>query len=397
MVTKPETKTKAASTKDTKATKSKPKAKTTTAKKTTAKKTTAKKTTARKGSGKQLVIVESPAKARTVGQILGNKYVVAASQGHLRDLPKSKIGVEVENDFQPSYVIMRDKRSILKDLKQAGDKASSIFLATDPDREGEAISWHLQQAAQWDQRPDPPKRVVFHEITKQAVEEAFEHPREIDMQLVNAQQARRILDRLVGYQISPLLWRRVQRGLSAGRVQSVALRMVVEREKDIQAFVPVESWTLEAQLHKEADPADKAHLFTGVLHSEKGKRGRLTIPNEDEARSREAELKDAAYAVADVRKRQVRQRPTAPFTTSTLQQEAGRKLRLTPHDNYAGRPGTLRGPAARRRRLRRPDYLHAYRLGAGSFLGHSGSATVHHREIRQGLRPGEAAGLHHED
>ena len=283
-----------------------------------------------RSTGKQLVVVESPAKARTVGQILGNKYVVAASQGHVRDLPKSKIGVEVENDFEPSYVIMRDKRSILKDLKQAGDQASSIYLATDPDREGEAISWHLQQAAQWDQRPDPPKRVVFHEITKQAVEEAFEHPREIDMQLVNAQQARRILDRLVGYQISPLLWRRVQRGLSAGRVQSVALRMVVEREKEIQAFVPVESWTLEAQLHKEGDPADKAHLFTGVLHSEKGNRRRLNIPNEDEARGYEAELKDASYAVADVRKRQVRQRPTAPFTTSTLQQEAGRKLRLTP-------------------------------------------------------------------
>ncbi len=283
-----------------------------------------------RSTGKQLVVVESPAKARTVGQILGNKYVVAASQGHVRDLPKSKIGVEVENDFEPSYVIMRDKRSILKDLKQAGDQASSIYLATDPDREGEAISWHLQQAAQWDQRPDPPKRVVFHEITKQAVEEAFEHPREIDMQLVNAQQARRILDRLVGYQISPLLWRRVQRGLSAGRVQSVALRMVVDREKEIQAFVPVESWTLEAQLHKEGDPADKAHLFTGVLHSEKGSRKRLNIPNEDEARGYEAELKDASYAVADVRKRQVRQRPTAPFTTSTLQQEAGRKLRLTP-------------------------------------------------------------------
>ena len=283
-----------------------------------------------RSAGKQLVVVESPAKARTVGQILGNKYVVAASQGHVRDLPKSKIGVEVENDFEPSYVIMRDKRSILKDLKQAGDQASSIYLATDPDREGEAISWHLQQAAQWDQRSDPPKRVVFHEITKQAVEEAFEHPREIDMQLVNAQQARRILDRLVGYQISPLLWRRVQRGLSAGRVQSVALRMVVDREKEIQAFVPVESWTLEAQLHKEGDPADKAHLFTGVLHSEKGNRRRLNIPNEDEARGYEAELKDASYAVADVRKRQVRQRPTAPFTTSTLQQEAGRKLRLTP-------------------------------------------------------------------
>ncbi len=283
-----------------------------------------------RGSGKQLVVVESPAKARTVGQILGNKYVVAASQGHVRDLPKSKIGVEVENDFEPSYVIMRDKRSILKDLKQAGDRASSIYLATDPDREGEAISWHLQQAAQWDQRPDPPKRVVFHEITKQAVEEAFEHPREIDMQLVNAQQARRIVDRLVGYQISPLLWRRVQRGLSAGRVQSVALRMVVDREREIEAFVPVESWTLEAQLHKEGDPVDRNHVFTGVLHSEKDSRKRLNIANEDEARGYEAELKDASYAVADVRKRQVRQRPAAPFTTSTLQQEAGRKLRLTP-------------------------------------------------------------------
>ena len=288
-----------------------------------------------RSTGKQLVVVESPAKARTVGQILGNKYVVAASQGHVRDLPKSKIGVEVENDFEPSYVIMRDKRSILKDLKQAGDQASSIYLATDPDREGEAISWHLQQAAQWDQRPDPPKRVVFHEITKQAVEEAFEHPREIDMQLVNAQQARRILDRLVGYQISPLLWRRVQRGLSAGRVQSVALRMVVDREKEIQAFVPVESWTLEAQLHKEGDPADKTHLFTGVLHSEKGSRRRLNIPNEDEARGYEVELREASYSVSDVRKRQVRQRPSAPFTTSTLQQEAGRKLRLTPRRTMA--------------------------------------------------------------
>ena len=284
----------------------------------------------RSAAGKQLVIVESPAKARTVGQMLGNKYVVVASQGHVRDLPKSKIGVDIENEFEPSYVIMRDKRSILNDLKKAGDQAKTIYLATDPDREGEAISWHLQTAAKWDERPDPPKRVVFHEITKEAVEEAFQHPREIDMDLVNAQQARRILDRLVGYQISPLLWRRVQRGLSAGRVQSVSLRIVVDREKDIQAFVPVESWTLEAQLHKEKSPAARPHLFTGVLHSVKGQKNRLTIPNEDDARGFEAELKDAAYAVSNVRKRDVRQRPTAPFTTSTMQQEAGRKLRLTP-------------------------------------------------------------------
>ena len=207
--------------------------------------------------GKGLVIVESPAKARTVGQILGRKYVVVASQGHMRDLPKSKIGVDVEQDFQPSYVVMQDKRSLLNALQKAGDEAAAIYLATDPDREGEAISWHLQDATQWAQRPDPPKRVVFHEITKQAIQEAFEHPREIDMQLVNAQQARRILDRLVGYQISPLLWRRVQRGLSAGRVQSVSLRIVVDREKAIQAFVPVESWTLEAQLRKQAKEAMK--------------------------------------------------------------------------------------------------------------------------------------------
>ncbi len=280
-------------------------------------------------TGKHLVIVESPAKARTVGQILGRKYVVTASLGHVRDLPKSKIGVDVDQDFEPSYVIMKDKKTVLTDLKKAGEQATSIYLATDPDREGEAISWHLQAAAEWSRRSEPPKRVVFHEITKEAVMEAFKHPREIDMQLVNAQQARRILDRLVGYQISPLLWRRVQRGLSAGRVQSVALRMVVDREKEIQAFVPVESWTLEAQLHKESGDSTAANLFMAVLHSTKGQKGRLSIAKEDEARRYEAELNGAAYAVASVTKREVRQRPVAPFTTSTLQQDAGRKLRFT--------------------------------------------------------------------
>ncbi|MCH7712018.1 MAG: type I DNA topoisomerase [Chloroflexi bacterium] len=287
-----------------------------------------------KAAGKNLVIVESPAKARTVGQILGSKYVVAASQGHVRDLPKSKLGVEIEQDFEPSYVVMKDKQKLLNMLKKAGDEAKEIYLATDPDREGEAISWHLLTAAQWQNRPNPPKRVVFHEITKQAVEEAFQHPREIDMDLVNAQQARRILDRLVGYQVSPLLWRRVQRGTSAGRVQSAALRMVVDREDEIQAFVPVESWTLEAELYRDADPVDKKHLFTGVLHSVKGATGkgatgRLTIDKEEDARIYQEQLKDAAYQVADVRKREVRQRPAAPFTTSTMQQEAGRKLRFT--------------------------------------------------------------------
>ena len=280
-------------------------------------------------AGKHLVIVESPAKARTVAQMLGKKYLVTASQGHVRDLPKNKIGVDIEQDFEPSYVVMQDKRTIVNDLKKAGDEANEIYLATDPDREGEAISWHLQVAADWGQRSEPPKRVVFHEITKEAVQEAFDHPREIDMQLVNAQQARRILDRLVGYQISPLLWRRVQRGLSAGRVQSVSLRMVVDREREIQSFVPVESWTLEAQLRKKAGPKTQADGFTGVLHSLKGEKGRLTITNEEDARRYEAELDGAAYAVAAVKKRDVRQRPSGPFTTSTLQQDAGRKLRFT--------------------------------------------------------------------
>ena len=313
------------------------------ASKSTTRKTTAKrKSTKTKGSkgrsaavklpssaGKSLVIVESPAKARTVGQILGNKYVVTASQGHVRDLPKSKIGVDVEQDFEPSYVIMKDKQSLLTQIKKAGKEAKQVFLATDPDREGEAISWHLQTAADWGSLATPPKRVVFHEITKEAVEEAFRNPREIDMQLVNAQQARRILDRLVGYQISPLLWRRVQRGTSAGRVQSVSLRMVVDREREIEAFIPVESWTIDNILRKAGSEAIEKNQFAASLHSVKGDRARISIPKEEDARRYESELADADYKVAEVRKRDVRQRPSAPFTTSTMQQEAGRKLRFT--------------------------------------------------------------------
>ena len=280
-------------------------------------------------TGKSLVIVESPAKARTVGQILGKKYVVTASQGHVRDLPKSKIGVDVEADFEPSYVIMKDKQSLLTQIKKAGTEAKEVFLATDPDREGEAISWHLQTAADWATLTNPPKRVVFHEITKEAVEEAFRNPREIDMHLVNAQQARRILDRLVGYQISPLLWRRVQRGTSAGRVQSVSLRMVVDREREIEAFIPVESWTIDNLLRKTGTDAIDKNQFPAALHSVKGERARITIPKEEDARRYESELANADYKVAEVRKRDVRQRPSAPFITSTMQQEAGRKLRFT--------------------------------------------------------------------
>ncbi|CAI8039996.1 DNA topoisomerase 1 [Geodia barretti] len=312
--------------------------------KTATRKTATRKTATLNAAGKSLVIVESPPKARTVGQILGRKYVVTASQGHVRDLPKGKMGVDLEHDFEPSYVTMRDKMALVKEIKRAGDEAAEIYLATDPDREGEAISWHLQTAAGWDNQASKPlKRVVFHEITKDAVEEAFKNPREIDMKLVNAQQARRVLDRLVGYQISPLLGKRVQRGLSAGRVQSVALRLVTDREREILAFVPVESWTLDAQLHKETDPADKLDLFSATLHSIKGSRNRLNIPVEEDARRYEAELKDAAYSVADVRKREVRQRPAAPFTTSTMQQEAGRKFRFTAQRTMAVPSSYMKG------------------------------------------------------
>ena len=279
--------------------------------------------------GKRLVIVESPAKARTVGEILGKDYVVTASMGHVRDLPKSTLGVDTDNDFTPKYVTLRDKQTLVTDLKKSALKATEIFLATDPDREGEAISWHLQNAAGWGEGDRVPKRVVFHEITKQAVEEAFEQPREINMQLVNAQQARRILDRLVGYEISPLLWRRVQRGLSAGRVQSVSLRMIVDREREIAVFVPEEWWTLEADLHKTLDLPATPESFTATLHSRTGARRRISIANEDAARALEAELSGAEYSVESVEQKPRRQRPSAPFITSTMQQDAGRKLRFT--------------------------------------------------------------------
>src|SRR4030043_1524456 len=198
----------------------------------------------------KLVIVESPAKARTLNKILGRSYSVKASLGHVRDLPRSSLGVDTDKGFTPKYVIPPGKKKIVGEIKEAISKASSIYLATDPDREGEAISWHLVQATKLDKNDRPVHRVVFHEITKDAVQEAFQSPRSIDMNLVNAQKARRVLDRLVGYKLSPLLWRKVQRGLSAGRVQSVALRIIVDREREIQKFVITENWTIEAELAK---------------------------------------------------------------------------------------------------------------------------------------------------
>ena len=274
---------------------------------------------------KKLVIVESPAKARTLDKILGSGYSIKASVGHVRDLPQKAIGVDVNGGFAPRYVVPPGKRKVVKALKEAARKATAVYLATDPDREGEAISWHLVEAAGL--KDVPTHRVVFHEITEQAIKEAFRHPRQIDMRLVDAQQARRVLDRLVGYKISPLLWRNVRRRLSAGRVQSVALRMIVERERDIQNFVPQEYWTIEAELSKSG--TDKEFpSFRARLASVKGKAEKLAIGQESEARPIADQLRRADYLVVQISKKKVTRQPAAPFITSTLQQEAWRKLRF---------------------------------------------------------------------
>ncbi|MCH8850166.1 MAG: type I DNA topoisomerase, partial [Chloroflexi bacterium] len=282
----------------------------------------------KKKEQKKLVIVESPAKARTLAGILGPEYDVRSSVGHVRDLPKSRLGVDVEDGFKPRYIIPKEKRSIVKEIKEAAGAASEIFLATDPDREGEAISWHLIEAADLKDRPH--QRVVFHEITPEAVREAFEHPRPVDQHLVDAQQARRVLDRLVGYTVSPILWKKIRRGLSAGRVQSVALRMVVEREEEIKAFVPKEYWTIDVDLAKaQADgAADRDGSFTSRLAGLVGKK-KMEIPSGEEADRLLERLRSAAYQVADLKERPQTRKPSPPFTTSTLQQEASRRFGFT--------------------------------------------------------------------
>ncbi len=273
----------------------------------------------------KLVIVESPAKARTIGKILGKDFNVQASLGHVRDLPQYRFGVNVANDFEPAYEVPKKQKKTVQDLSKAAKGASAVYLATDPDREGEAISWHLLEASNI--KGVPVHRVVFHEITKGAIIEAFDHPREIDMDLVDAQQARRILDRVVGYRLSPLLWRKLEKGLSAGRVQSAALRMVSDREAEITAFIPTEYWTVEADLKKQGDL--KKSSFSALLYNQKGKRGKLAIPDEATSNAITDALNGAAYTVSKVDKKQARRQPAPPFTTSTLQQEAGRKLRFT--------------------------------------------------------------------
>jgi DNA topoisomerase-1 len=275
-----------------------------------------------------LVIVESAAKARTLEKFLGRNFSVRASMGHVRGLPKSKLGVKVEDEFSPEYVVPKEKREIVKKLKEQAKGAAVVFLATDPDREGEAIAWHLVQAIGLDRDSRQVRRVEFHEVTRNAVLEAIAHPREIDSQRVSAQQARRVLDRLVGYKLSPILWRKVRRGLSAGRVQSVAVRMIVEREREIQDFQPEEYWSLEAELAKRSLTRRRSpQTFRAALVEKEGEKAELGS-HEDVARIL-ADLEGAAYRVTDVRQREQTRNPAAPFTTSTLQQEASRKLNFT--------------------------------------------------------------------
>jgi DNA topoisomerase-1 len=263
-----------------------------------------------------LVIVESPAKAKTIKRYLGSKYEVKASMGHVRDLPKSQMGIDVDDHFKPRYITIRGKGPVLKDLKSAAKKAKKVYLAADPDREGEAIAWHLAHSLDIDDHSAC--RVVFNEITKPAIKEAFKTPRKINMDLVDAQQARRVLDRLVGYNISPLLWKKVKKGLSAGRVQSVALRMIIEREKEIKAFIPEEYWSISGIFHVDDETFEAA--FYGVDGKKKA------LKNEQDVKDILEKIKSPNFAVQNVQKKERLRYPVVPFITSSLQQEAARKL-----------------------------------------------------------------------
>jgi len=283
----------------------------------------------------KLVIVESPAKAKTVGRFLGKGYTVRASVGHVRDLLKSQLSVDVENNFTPKYRVPNEKKEVVKEIKKLAQKAEEIFLATDPDREGEAISWHLLESAEIE--PERSKRVVFHEITEPAIKEAFSHPRPINMDLVDAQQARRILDRLVGYSISPILWEKVRGRLSAGRVQSVALRLIVEREREIDAFIPVEYWSI----HGEFKPEGLKSTFIAKLA--KIDDDDPELPSEEIVKPILFDMEIAAYSITKVKRGERRRKPSAPFTTSTLQQEASRKLGYTARRTMALAQGLYEG------------------------------------------------------
>lgn len=270
---------------------------------------------------KFLVIVESPTKAKTINRFLGDSYTVKNSLGHVRDLPVSKLGVDVKNNFQPTYQIIKGKSKVIKELQKIVKKVDKVYIATDQDREGEAIGWHLIESISIPSKKI--ERIVFHEITKQAIEKAIKNPRQIDMHLINAQQARRILDRLVGYKLSPLLAKKIRRGLSAGRVQSIALRLIVDREKEIEAFKAREYWTIKANLKKEKEE----EIFNALLIAKQGKKyEKLGIASEKQALEITEDLSDATYKVSKINKKEKKQKPLPPFTTSTLQQDAWQKL-----------------------------------------------------------------------
>jgi DNA topoisomerase-1 len=269
----------------------------------------------------KLVIVESPTKAKTITRFLGKEYKVLASFGHVRDLPKSKLGVDIEHDFEPTYTVSADHKDKVKDIKAAAKKADAVLFATDEDREGEAISWHLAQIL--DEDPEKLKRITFHEITETAIKHAVDNPRALDLRLVDAQQARRILDRLVGYKLSPFLWRKVRRGLSAGRVQSVAVRLIVEREREIRAFVAQEYWSIEGAF----TPKGETETFDAKLHALDGKTiDKMAIATKEEGDKLVAEFTKATFTISAVESKEKKASPPAPFTTSTLQQEASRRL-----------------------------------------------------------------------
>ncbi|MBR6563885.1 MAG: type I DNA topoisomerase, partial [Clostridia bacterium] len=268
----------------------------------------------------KLLIVESPSKIKGIKKYLGADYEVMASKGHVRDLPKSRLGVDVEKDFAPQYINMTEKKDLIKQLKEAAANSDEVFLATDPDREGEAISWHLAQILGLSL--EDTNRVTFNEITKSAVQAGIKVPRRIDMDLVSAQQARRVLDRIVGYKLSPLLWKKVKSGLSAGRVQTVALRLIVEREREIEKFESTEYWSVDAKL------ASGRKTFTAKLYGDQNGKIDL-IANEDEANAILANLENAQYTVTEIKKGKRNKQPAPPFITSTLQQEASRKLGFT--------------------------------------------------------------------
>ncbi len=349
---------------------------------------------------KTLVVVESPAKAKTIEKYLGGEYAVRASYGHIRDLGKGYggLGVDVEHGFQPDYVVPEDSKRHVSELKSALKQADDVILATDYDREGEAIAFHVATLLGVD--PERAKRVTFTEITRDAILEAFTHPRAIDLKLFDAQEARRILDRLVGYRISPILWRRVRPGLSAGRVQSVAVRLIVEREREIRAFVPVEYWSVDVRLTPEdAEQPFVARLVEipeGRLAASPEKKGVLLAAEADAATHAER-LGRAAYRVANVERKERKRSPAPPFTTSTMQQEAARKLGFSARKTMTLAQRLYEGHRPARRGLGRADHLHAHRLREYRRDGAARDHGAGEERIRGGLCVGGGPPLQDEE